>query len=183
MAHMAEKKKRHTPLKLKGNGMAYKAQHPYPWDYHHIQPVFGSQQPTQSQGTGGGMLVKGLSMAIFVLGLLILTITAVRWWRHHYSVTTYARGYRYSGSDTRLQGVWLPTEGTHNTHPILIRNGPTPLYLYHASVPSDRSLWIFGTSLDEGNDSTHLAYAAGPRNELENLVITGGGHNGQMSRV
>ena len=149
--------------------------HHCPWDYHHITPVYPiTSTPSPHKG-----LIKFLSVAIFVLGISILGITAVRWWRQNYQL------YTYQGSDNRLLGTWVASANKRNGHPVFIRTNEAGVntYLYHGSVPADRSLWIFSMSLNEEDDTQHIAYASGSSDSLQNLVVTGNSHVGRMQPV
>lgn len=138
------------------------------WDYHHIEPVRAAARPNAH-------VAKVLSFTILVLGLIILGLVTLRWWQQ----TAALRGYVYRGSDTRLSGLWVPTNQQYHGHPVF-RKTTGDMYLYHGSVPSDRSLWIFSTSLAEGEDAAHVAYASGPHDTLSNFLVTGNGHVGRM---
>lgn len=153
-----------------------------PWDYHHITPIYVGRLPRRPEGVAQRGLITGLSVAALVLGILILGITGMHWWNEAFRDT---RRYLYHGPDERLQGWWVATANSQNGHPVFIRTDSSGVctYLYHGSVPSDRTLWIFSGSLDEGDDTQHIAYASGPRNSLENLDVTGNNHVGSMRPV
>jgi hypothetical protein len=146
---------------------------PRPWDYHHIKPTYKTRTETPD---GSRQLAVGLSIVIFLLGLSILGIVVSRWWKYSHSRLQ----YWYDGPDDRLRGLFSASDSERNGYPIFENRDAAGgcVYLYHGSVTPDRSLWILSTSLDEGDDTSHLAYASGPRGHLETLVITGGRHHG-----
>ena len=151
---------------------------PGPWDYHHIKPSCQVRTQTQTSATADGyrQLAAGLSIVIFLLGLSIFGIVVHRWWKHSH----HRLQYWYDGPDDRVRGLFTASESERNGYPIFENKDAAVgcVYLYHGSATPDRSLWIFSTSLDEGDDTSHLAYASGSRGHLETLVITGGSHHG-----